>query len=95
LLTAEVSLYPQKTAKASEIITESLESLNRFNLQASVGSISTKLQGSDEEVWQGLKTMFEQAKKQSEVNMVVTISNAAAAEERKIAGRRRDYTLPG
>ena len=78
MITAEVSLYPQKTSKASEIITDSLESLNQFNLQTNVGSISTKMQGSDEEVWSGLKSMFDQAKKQSEVNMVVTISNSAS-----------------
>jgi len=77
LLTAEVSLYPQKTTNASQIINSSLNSLNRHKLQADVGSISTKLQGSDEEIWAGLKTLFEEAKKQSEVNMVVTISNAA------------------
>lgn len=77
MLTAEVSLYPQKTTKASEIITGSLESLDRMNLQANVGSLSTRLQGSEEEVWKGLKTLFDHAKNQSEVNMVVTISNSA------------------
>lgn len=75
MITAEVSLYPLKTTNASQIINNSLESLNRYNLQTNVGSISTRLQGSDDEVWAGLKDLFEQAKNRSEVNMVVTISN--------------------
>lgn len=77
MLTAEVALYPQKTTNASQIISSSLESLHNFNLSASVGSISTRLQGSDEDVWSGLRALFDQAKKQSEVNMVITISNSA------------------
>lgn len=77
MITAEVSLYPQKTENASQIINSSLQSLDRGNLQVNVGSISTKIQGTDEEVWNGLKSMFEQARGRSEVNMVVTISNSA------------------
>ena len=77
LITAEVSLYPQKTTNASQIISSSLDSLGQLNLKTNVGSISTKLQGSEEEVWSGLKNLFDQAKNQSEVNMVVTISNSA------------------
>lgn len=78
MITAEVSLYPQKTTNASQIISSSLDSLDQLNLKTNVGSISTKMQGSDEEVWSGLKTLFEQAKGQSEVNMVITISNSAS-----------------
>ncbi|BAF60861.1 hypothetical protein PTH_2680 [Pelotomaculum thermopropionicum SI] len=77
LLTAEVSLYPQKTTNASRIISDSLESLNRYNLQTNVGPISTMLQGTEEEVWAGLKALFDRAREKSEVSMVVTISNAA------------------
>ncbi len=78
MLTAEVALYPQKTTNASQIISSSLESLERHKLQAKVGSISTILQGNEDEIWTGLKTMFDQAKKQSEVNMVVTLTNSAS-----------------
>ncbi len=77
MLTAEVALYPQKTTNASQIVNSSLQSLNQQNLHTSVGSISTRLQGSEDEVWAGLKSLFDQAKNQSEVNMVVTISNSA------------------
>lgn len=77
MITAEVSLYPQKTTNASQIISSSLQTIDRNNLKVNVGSISTSIEGSDEEVWNGLKSLFEQAKSQSEVNMVVTLSNSA------------------
>ncbi|SFR00255.1 YkoF family thiamine/hydroxymethylpyrimidine-binding protein [Desulfoscipio geothermicus] len=77
MITAEVALYPQKTTNASQIINSALDSLQQHNVQAQVGSMSTRLQGTDEEVWAGLKSLFDQAKAQSEVNMVVTISNCA------------------
>ncbi|MCF8010255.1 MAG: Ykof family thiamine-binding protein [Clostridiales bacterium] len=77
MISAEVSLYPQKTTNASQIINGSLESLQQYGLQTNVGSISTKVQGTEEEVWEGLKTLFDEAQKQSETNMVVTLTNSA------------------
>lgn len=77
MIKAEVSLYPQKTNNASQIINDSIRSIEKNNLQVEVGSISTRLQGTEEEVWEGLKTLFTQAKDKSEVNMVVTLSNSA------------------
>ncbi|MFZ5650534.1 MAG: YkoF family thiamine/hydroxymethylpyrimidine-binding protein [Bacillota bacterium] len=77
MITAEVSLYPQKTTNASQIISDSINSLDKGNLQVEVGSISTRIQGSKEEVWAGLKSLFDQAVGRSEVNMVVTLSNSA------------------
>ena len=77
MIKAEVSLYPQKTNNASKIINDSIRSIEKNNLQVEVGSISTRLQGTEEEVWDGLKTLFAGAKDRSEVNMVVTLSNSA------------------
>ncbi|WP_347490665.1 YkoF family thiamine/hydroxymethylpyrimidine-binding protein [Desulfoscipio sp. XC116] len=77
MLTAEVSLYPQKTTNASRIINSSLDTLRQHDLQTQVGSMSTRLQGTDEEVWAGLRDLFNRAGAQNEVNMVVTISNSA------------------
>lgn len=78
MLTAEVSLYPQKTTNTGQIINSSLESLKQYNLQTNVGSISTRIQGTEEEVWNGLKSLFNAAKEQGEVNMVLTLSNCAS-----------------
>ncbi|MFZ5643567.1 MAG: YkoF family thiamine/hydroxymethylpyrimidine-binding protein [Bacillota bacterium] len=77
MITAEVSLYPQKTTDASQIISDSIKSINNNGLNIDVGSISTRLQGSEDEVWRGLKTLFDQAGNRSEVNMVVTLTNSA------------------
>lgn len=77
MLTAEVSLYPQKTTNASRIINSSLDTLRQHDLQTQAGSMSTRLQGTDEEVWAGLRDLFNRAGAQNEVNMVVTISNSA------------------
>jgi len=77
MLCAEVSLYPQKTTNASSIITDAINTLAQQQVNHKVGSLSTHIDGNDEQVWQGLKAMFEKAKSAGEVNMVVTISNAA------------------
>ncbi|MFZ5646728.1 MAG: YkoF family thiamine/hydroxymethylpyrimidine-binding protein [Bacillota bacterium] len=77
MITAEVSLYPQKTTNASQIINDSINSLDKRNLQVNVGSISTRIKGSEEEVWEGIKSLFKQAGGRNEVNMVVTLSNCA------------------
>ncbi|MDN5347129.1 MAG: hypothetical protein PWP65_693 [Clostridia bacterium] len=77
MLCAEVSLYPQKTTQASEIINTSVQSLAKHGVNFEVGSISTHLHGTDEQVWSALRSMFDLAKDKSEVSMVVTLSNAA------------------
>lgn len=77
MLCAEVSIYPLKSHDNSAMISSSIESLEHQGLEFSVGSISTHLHGSEEQVWQGLKEMFRNAQKQGEVSMVVTITNAA------------------
>ncbi|MDK2820829.1 MAG: hypothetical protein PWP31_794 [Clostridia bacterium] len=77
MLSAEVSLYPQKTIRASEIINESLQSLTQQNIEYTVGPISTEIHGSEEEVWAGIRSLFEKASTNGEVSMVVTLSNSA------------------
>jgi len=77
LITAEVSLYPLKTPRASTIITNAINSLNNEELEYSVGSISTLLSGTEEQVWSGLQAMFRNAQNYGEVSMVITLTNAA------------------
>lgn len=76
MLCAEVSIYPQKTTNASQIIDNALNKLSQQNLQYKVGSLSTHIDGNDEQVWAGLKTLFNEAKNSGEVSMVLTISNS-------------------
>lgn len=77
MLCAEVTLYPQKTTNGSNIINDAIKTLSEQQISHKVGSLSTHIDGNDEQVWQGLKAMFDKAKNSGEVNMVVTISNSA------------------
>ncbi|MTI95573.1 MAG: hypothetical protein FH749_08805 [Firmicutes bacterium] len=77
MIHAEVSLYPLKTNQASDVINNSIDALGSQGVQYSVGSMSTHLHGNEEQVWQGLQQMFQNAKKSGEVSMVITITNAA------------------
>jgi uncharacterized protein YqgV (UPF0045/DUF77 family) len=76
MLAAEVSIYPLKTGDGSAVITNSIEQLNGSGVNYSVGSISTFLRGSEEQVWGSLQEMFHTARARGEVSMVVTITNA-------------------
>ncbi|RJX27920.1 MAG: hypothetical protein C4554_03360 [Dethiobacter sp.] len=77
MISAEVSIYPLKTSDASSIINNSINSLNNQGIEYSVGSISTHLHGSEEQVWKSLKEMFHNAQNSDEISMVITITNAA------------------
>ncbi len=77
MITAEVSVYPLKTSDASSTIINSINSLNNGGVEYSVGSISTRLHGSEEQVWKSLKDMFQKAQNSGEVSMVITVTNAA------------------
>ncbi len=77
MISAEVSIYPLKTDDASAAITNSIELLNGHGVHYAVGSISTFLQGSEEQVWQSLREMFRSAGSQGEISMVITVTNAA------------------
>ncbi|WP_088228844.1 YkoF family thiamine/hydroxymethylpyrimidine-binding protein [Desulfosporosinus sp. FKB] len=76
MLCAEVSVYPQKTNSSSDVINKSISSLSNENIKYEVGSLSTHIDGNDEQVWNGIKKVFEAAKTSGEVSMVVTISNS-------------------
>ncbi|MBM7616064.1 YkoF family thiamine/hydroxymethylpyrimidine-binding protein [Alkaliphilus hydrothermalis] len=74
---AEVALYPLKTNNATQVINDSISTLQNQRVSYNVGSMDTHIQGNDEEVWNSLKSLFNQAKHAGEVSMVVTITNAA------------------
>lgn len=80
MLNAEVSIYPQKTTRASEVINDSINSLAQQGINYQVGSLSTHIQGTEEQIWSGLRALFDKASSSGEVNMVVTLSNAATTK---------------
>jgi len=77
MLCAEVSIYPQKTNNSSQVITSAIQSLSQENVEYKVGSLSTHIDGNEEQVWTGIKKIFTEAQNAGEVSMVVTISNSA------------------
>lgn len=78
MITAEVAVYPLKTADATKVINDSINSIKQSNLDYQVNSMNTILNGNKEDVFNCIKTMFTEAEKSGgEVNMVVTIGNSS------------------
>jgi len=72
MLAAEVSLYPQKAEDCDRVIRNAVETLGKKGLSYEVGSVSTFIRGDAERVWDGLRSLFDEAGKQGcEVNMVI------------------------
>ncbi|ABR47581.1 conserved hypothetical protein [Alkaliphilus metalliredigens QYMF] len=77
MIHAEVALYPLKTNRASETINNSISTLENQGIEYEVGPMATHFHGSEEQVWNGLRSLFGEAQQAGEVSMVVTITNAA------------------
>lgn len=65
MLCAEVSVYPLKTNNATQVIDGAIEALSREQVKYKVGSISTHIDGNDEQVWSGIRKLYDEAKKQA------------------------------
>lgn len=76
MITAEVALYPLKTNNATDVINESINTLDGSGVEYSVNSMNTHITGTKEDVFSSLEKMFEEAKENGEVSMVVTVSNS-------------------
>ncbi|WP_202707291.1 YkoF family thiamine/hydroxymethylpyrimidine-binding protein [Sporosalibacterium faouarense] len=76
MITAEVAVYPLKTSHATNVINNSINTLNGTNVQYSVNSMSTLITGTKSEVFNSIEAMFNEAESGGEVSMVVTFSNA-------------------
>lgn len=76
MLCAEVSIYPLKTNNATQVIDGAIQTLSQENIKFKVGTLSTHIDGNEEQVWSGIKKVFDEAQKAGEVSMVVTVSNA-------------------
>ena len=77
MITAEVAVYPLKTNDASNVIKNSIGSLQNSNVNFDVNSMNTVITGSKDEVFKSLETMFTKAETSGgEINMVITVSNA-------------------
>lgn len=78
MISAEVAIYPLKTSNASGVINNSIDSLQNSKVDYDVNSMNTRLTGSKQEIFNSLEKMFTEAENSGgEINMVITISNAA------------------
>jgi len=74
---AQVALYPTESVDADHVINQSIQSLDAAGLEYNVGPVSTELVGQTEEVWRGLRHLYDDATiRGGEVSMVVTITNS-------------------
>lgn len=77
MISVEVALYPQDSNNSDSVINASLESLAAKGVRYDVGPVSTFFTGSSDQVWEGLRTLFETAESQGrEIAMVATVTNA-------------------
>ncbi|HHW91638.1 MAG TPA: hypothetical protein GX735_02940 [Firmicutes bacterium] len=77
MISGQVSVYPLETPNSDSIIKECVDTFQKQGISTEVGAVSTTFTGEPEQVWNGLRLMFEQAQSRGqEVNMVVTLSNA-------------------
>ncbi len=78
MISAEVSLYPVESPDSDQVITQSLQALDEYQLRYDIGSLSTQLHGDGDHVWVALRSLYERAQGLGhEVVMVVTISNGS------------------
>lgn len=75
-LAAQVSLYPLRTARLSPAIDKAEAAFRRHGLEISPGPMSTLIAGDDAAVFGALEEAFREAAGNSELVMVVMVSNA-------------------
>lgn len=76
VVSAQVSLYPLRSEQVSAVVAETVETLERSDLDTRPGSMSTVVVGPDEKVFAALAAAFRSASERGEVVMVLTVSNA-------------------
>jgi uncharacterized protein YqgV (UPF0045/DUF77 family) len=74
-LSAQISLYPLRQVSLSQTINAALDKLKSCDLSVTPGSMSTIISGQANEIWAGLYQAFSAAADQSEIVMILTISN--------------------
>lgn len=78
MITAEVAVYPLKTSDATNVINNSINTLQNSDVSYTVDSMNTKITGTKEQIFNSLNKMFTEAENSGgEINMVVTLSNSA------------------
>jgi uncharacterized protein YqgV (UPF0045/DUF77 family) len=80
-IAAQVSLYPLRQASLSPAIDQALQIFRGYDLSVEPGAMSTLITGDDAAVFAALQEAFRRVAEQSQVVMVVTLSNACPVPE--------------
>lgn len=80
-IAAQVSLYPLRQASLSPAIDQALQIFRGHGLSVEPGAMSTLIAGDDATIFAALQEVFRCAAEQSQVVMVVTLSNACPVPE--------------
>jgi len=83
-VSAQVSLYPLRQKSLTPAINEALDIFKQYNLEVKMGSMSTLIVGTDIQIWESLKAVFNAATRYGETVMMVTISNACPLPSTKV-----------
>ena len=77
MLTCEISLLPQETAKSDQIVNQAITALKQTGIKHEVGNMSTYLYSeNDADIWDGIKTIYQEAQKAgTEFSMTINLSN--------------------
>ncbi len=75
-ISCQLSLYPLGDSDYNQIITRSLEELEKLEgLSIKVSDMSTVIFGEEELVWQGIKNLYREADRLGDFSLVATFSN--------------------
>ncbi|NLY10791.1 MAG: hypothetical protein GX020_03785 [Firmicutes bacterium] len=75
-ISAEISLYPVNSRELDHDLLNSTTAFRDYDFHYDFGSLRTQVFGEPDEIWNTLRSLFEQAQvADNEVVMVVTISN--------------------
>lgn len=75
-VSAQISLYPLRRTSIGPVIRDALRTLEQHQLEVEVGEMSTTVRGDDDEVFAALQEAFQQATREGDTVMTVTVSNA-------------------
>jgi uncharacterized protein YqgV (UPF0045/DUF77 family) len=75
-VTAQFSLYPLRTGSIGPAIESALAAVQSCDVSARVGRMSTRLDGSEEQIFTALRAAFRAAAERGDAVLVATVSNA-------------------
>jgi uncharacterized protein YqgV (UPF0045/DUF77 family) len=75
-VTAQISLYPLRQSRLGAVIDRAVAALRQRNLRVEPGPMSTLITGPADELFPALQAAFDEAAKDGDVVLVVTVSNA-------------------